>query len=216
MYVWSGSAWVSVATEVESLANFATQSYADNTPGSRLIVPSSVSVGSGSGSVSTQGAVTFSGASSVSVNNCFSSIYDNYRIVMNHDSSAAAVGFNMRMRAAGTDNTSVNYVFASGSATQAGTFVGGSVGTSALDTSWTLTPISGTYSSSTIFDILLPFSSAYQTNFSSTSFYFDSLSNYRAGFGAGATSVTTSYDGITFYPASGTITGTVRVYGYKN
>jgi hypothetical protein len=27
---------------------------------------------------------------------------------------------------------------------------------------------------------------------------------------------TTSFDGITIYPSSGTITGTIRVYGYKN
>jgi hypothetical protein len=27
---------------------------------------------------------------------------------------------------------------------------------------------------------------------------------------------TTSYDGFTFYPDSGTVTGTLRVYGYKN
>jgi len=81
MFVWSGSAWVSVATEVESLAGFATQSYADNTPGTRLIIPSSVAVGSGSGSVSTSGTVTFSGASSVSINDVFSATYDTYQIV---------------------------------------------------------------------------------------------------------------------------------------
>ena len=81
MYVWSGSAWVSVASEVESLATYATQSYADNQPGMKLVVPSSVAVGSGSGSVATQGTVTFSGASSVSINGCFSSTYDNYRIL---------------------------------------------------------------------------------------------------------------------------------------
>jgi hypothetical protein len=28
--------------------------------------------------------------------------------------------------------------------------------------------------------------------------------------------VTTSYTGFTFYPGSGTITGTVSVYGYRN
>ena len=62
MYVWTGTAWVSVASEVESLATYATQSYADNQPGSKLVVPTSVAVGSGSGSVAAQGTVTFSTA----------------------------------------------------------------------------------------------------------------------------------------------------------
>jgi hypothetical protein len=31
-----------------------------------------------------------------------------------------------------------------------------------------------------------------------------------------AHNLATAYDGFTFYPAAGTITGTVRVYGYTN
>ncbi len=159
---------------------------------------------------------SFSGVSSVSLNaSTFSATYDNYRIVINHDSSVAAVGFNMRMRAAGTDNTSANYVYIASLGTQADTFVGGSTGTGALGTSWTLIPMSGTYSSTTVLDVFLPFSSAYQTNFASTSFYFDTLSNYRAGITNGATSVTTSYDSLTLYVASGTMTGAYSVYGYN-
>ena len=47
------------------------------------IVPSSVAVGSGTGSANSLGTVTFSGASSVSLNGCFSSTYDNYRLMLN-------------------------------------------------------------------------------------------------------------------------------------
>ena len=199
-----------------SVANTYTQSQVDGLladyAGLRLLVPTSAV----NGTVGTSGAVTFSGVSSVSLNGCFSSAYDNYRIVMNHDSSGAAVGFAMRMRAAGTDNTSANYAWNTSLANQAGTFVGNSSGTSGLDTSFGMTPMSGTYSSSTVMDILMPFSNSYQTNYSANAFYFDSLSNFRTGLSAGSLSVTTSYDGITFYPASGTITGTIRVYGYKN
>jgi hypothetical protein len=32
----------------------------------------------------------------------------------------------------------------------------------------------------------------------------------------GNTSVTTSYTGATIFPAAGTMTGTIRVYGYRN
>jgi hypothetical protein len=159
---------------------------------------------------------SFSGVSSVSLPAAtFNATYDNYRIIINHDSSAGAVGFNMRMRASGTDNTSANYVFANSQVTELAAFAGGASGTGALTTSWTLIAISGTYSSSTVLDVLMPFNSSYQTNYTAMCFYFDSLNNNRYGTSGGATSVTTSYDSLTFFPASGTITGSVSVYGYN-
>lgn len=158
---------------------------------------------------------SFSGVASISLaTNTFSATYDNYRIIINHDSSTAAIGANMRLRAAGTDNTSANYTYANLLGSQAAAFVGASNGTGALDTSWGLVPISGTYSSTTVMDVFLPFSSSYQTNYVATTFYFDTLANYRTGLSAGASSVTTSYDSLTFY-VGGTMTGSYSVYGYN-
>jgi hypothetical protein len=158
---------------------------------------------------------SFSGVSSVSLPaSTFTSTYDNYRLVINHDSSGAAVGALMRMRAAGTDNTSANYAWNTSLANQAGSFVGNSSGTSGLDTSFGLVPMSGTYSSSSVIDILRPFLTD-NTNFLASSFYFDSLTNFRTGFSAGSTSVTTSYDSLTIAVASGTMTGVYSVYGYN-
>ena len=112
MYVWSGTAWVSVASEVESLATYATQSYADAQPGMKMVVPTSVAVGSGSGSVDAIGNVTFSSASSISVNNCFTSTYDNYRIIIDFVPSAST-GFVSRYRNTSDETSSVygNAVF---------------------------------------------------------------------------------------------------------
>jgi hypothetical protein len=66
-----------------TVANTYTQSQVDGLldsyVGLRLITPTSVT----GGTIGTTGAVTFSGASSVSLNGVFSSAYDNYRIVMN-------------------------------------------------------------------------------------------------------------------------------------
>jgi hypothetical protein len=158
---------------------------------------------------------SFSAVASVSLAaSTFSATYDNYRIIINHDSSTAAIGADMRLRAAGTDNTSANYTYANLLGSQAAAFVGGSNGTGALATSWGLVPISGTYSSTTIMDIFLPFSSSFQTNYVATTFYFDSLANYRTGLSAGASSVTTSYDSLTFY-VGGTMSGSYSVYGYN-
>ena len=156
-----------------------------------------------------------SGVSSFSLpTSTFTSTYDNYRIILNHDSSSNAIALSFRMRASGTDNTSANYTYARGGATQGNVFAGASNETSTLATAWDVT-ISGTYTSSTVLDLMQPVSTSYNTNFSALSFYFDSLSNYRAQFTNGALSVTTAYDSMTFFVGTGTVTGQYSVYGYN-
>ncbi len=207
MYVWSGSAWVSVASEVESLATYATQSYADNQPGMKMIVPTSVAVGSGSGSIATQGTVTFSGASSVSLNGAFSSTYDNYRIVINVVGSSGVPDIRMRLRTSGTDNSASEYrmgryyvgvtsalTAGSENATTATSFF---VGQTSTDYSYIITELSNPQLARRKNGISLNAGN-------STSFIGLGLNN------------TTTYDGFTIYPDAGTITGTIRVYGLKN
>lgn len=76
--------------------------------GLKLIVPSSVA---GSGvSVLASGKVTFTAATSVSVNGCFTSSYDNYLIVTRHVASAGA-NMNIRLRLSGTDASGSNYTY---------------------------------------------------------------------------------------------------------
>jgi hypothetical protein len=75
------------------------------------VVPTSVAVGSGSGSASALGIVTFSGASSVSLNGVFSSTYKNYRINFDNiimPTGAGGTDMLLRLRASGT-NTTTNY-----------------------------------------------------------------------------------------------------------
>jgi hypothetical protein len=75
--------------------------------GLKLIVPSSVA---GSGvSVSASGKVTFTAATSVSVNGVFDTTYDNYLIVCRATSSASTPLIDFRMRASGADETGSNY-----------------------------------------------------------------------------------------------------------
>jgi hypothetical protein len=216
MYVWSGSAWVSVATEVESLATYATQSYADAQPGMKLVVPTSVAVGSGTGSVSTQGTVTFSGASSVSLNDVFTTTYDHYKILFNVSSSlGSAEILSLRVRVAGTDLTT-SYASAYKGMNTEGT----STSFDEALSSTTLTRL-GYFSSGTAgkikgqIDMFAPFLSettmitgqAQSEKFGARK---DSALIY------GMTTVTTSYTGFTLFPSSGTMTGTVQVYGYKD
>lgn len=212
MFVWSGSAWVSVATEVESLATYATQSYADNLPGSKLIVPTSVAVGSGTGSVSTQGAVTFSGASSVSINNAFSSTYDNYKIVLEVTTASATGYITSRLRASGSDNTTSNYscsMFVIQHGTSGTNNDNGGTGQTSFNKFGYVSTGSKEYWDITLFN---PF----KTN--ETAYCAGVVPIYAAEdwFTGGRFNATTSFDGITFAPASGTFAGTIRVYGLKN
>jgi hypothetical protein len=207
MYVWSGSAWVSVASEVESLAGFATQSYADNTPGARLVVPTSVAVGSGSGSVGTSGAVTFSGASSVSLNNCFTSTYKTYRITFEILGSGI-VGVNFRLRTSGTDASGANYQRQSLAAYST------TVATSNTTTGTTFgigNAITSYYNFMTM-DIQNPQIARNTSIINHCSSYDPVQIDLAYGFHT----LTTSYDGFTVYPSSGTLSGTICVYGMKN
>ena len=206
MYVWSGSAWVSVATEVESLANFATQSYANNTPGMRMIVPTSVTVGSGSGSVDANGAVTFSGASSVTLNGIFSSTYDNYLFTVSNGSGTAAVGMNFRLGSTATGYYSKIVYGAYSDNTVSGLCYSNT-------TTW---ENFGNCSSSAISInavIYNPFLST-ATTFTSVAPQGGTTASFVSG--GGWVNNTTSYTAATFLPSSGTVSGIVRVYGYKN
>ena len=205
MYVWSGSAWVSVASEVESLAGFATQSYADNTPGMRLIVPSSIAVGSGSGSVSTNGTITFSGASSISVNGCFSSTYDNY-LIIGYGTNTDNDYLNIRMRVGGVDNSTASSYITQLLETSSSTVTGSQVTqTSGRIARWFTTR--GGFSA-TVYEPFL----AVTTSIRSA----EKRQNTILGDFAIHHTQATSYDGISFIPNTGTATGTIQIYGYKD
>jgi hypothetical protein len=207
MFVWSGSAWVSVAAEVESLANYATVNYADTQPGMKLVVPTSVVVGSGSGSVGTSGAVTFSGASNVSLNGCFTSAYKNYLIKIEAINSASN-GSNFRLRAGSDLSTSIYYTQRVGVAS---TTLGGSRSAPS-----TTADISAYGAVETFWDI-----NFYRPQTTSTKYWsskasaHDGTTTYFQD-AAGYVNSTTACDGFTWQVGAGTMTGEIRVYGLKN
>ena len=149
----------------------------------------------------------FSSAASVSINNCFSSLYDNYKIVM---FNVASVDQNilLRLRNGGTDKAGSVYN------TQRLLADVSTVSTAALDaqTAWFPGLTYNAQNHMTV-DVILPFASGAATTFSSQYFY----SYYNAtGISGGIYTTADSNDGFTIYPGSGTITGTIRVYGYRN
>ena len=52
---------------------------------------------------------TFTGVSAVNVNNCFTSDYENYRLILKVDASSASQVVNLRFRASGTDSSASYY-----------------------------------------------------------------------------------------------------------
>jgi hypothetical protein len=192
-----------------TVANAYTKSETDGVAaaaaGLRMVVPTSVAVGSGSGSVDAIGNVTYTTASSISLNGVFTSTYDVYRIVIVQTTGSTGTTYNLRYRTSGTDNSSSTYdtqrsSLASASNTIQRTLTG---------STHLMTADSNAGHMMTI-DISNPFLS---TNTRSIGFMTNggNLDMFGGNFTG-----TTSFDGFTFYPTSGTSTGTIRVYGYKD
>jgi hypothetical protein len=172
------------------------------------IVPSSVAVGSGTGSANSLGTVTFSGCSSVSLNGVFTSTYDNYKIVIETTASSGNY-LNFKLRLSAADNSAADYGWGMVNTTNGGSAfqLAGINATSGWNV---LRP--GTGRNSCSFDIYSP-AIARATMFTGTQSYNDGATVAIAGAIGGNHSVNTAFDGFTLIHA-GTITGTVSVYGY--
>jgi hypothetical protein len=150
----------------------------------------------------------FTSATSVSVNDVFSSSFDNYRILITISSASTTLQrLSLRLRSGGTDNTSTNYLWGN---LYTGAFVSEPSGSNrTTETSFFMGISQSTQGSSTDAVLLKPFLSE------ATQFISTSVGSYISTAG-GITTVGTSYDGFTLLPGSGNFTGNVRVYGIKN
>jgi hypothetical protein len=148
---------------------------------------------------------TFSASTAVNVNSCFSSTYDNYRILVKVTGASVVNGeVRLRMRSGTTDNTSSNYNYQRLYAQN--TSVGGSAATN--QTSAIMGP-QNTALSWFATDMWSPFLSE-NTGFVTVSSYNQThIDNF-----SGAHKVASSFDGFTMFPDAGNITGEVWVYGY--
>jgi len=156
---------------------------------------------------------TFSAVSSVSLNNVFTSDYDNYRIFFTATASTTANAA-MRLRVGGVDASNGTYgqagYYAYINAAVSGFSSNGGVGL----TSWPQTaPLSTLSESGFIMDIQNPARSVstfgvHHTNGVDAQYLY-------APRGVRHTTAT-AYDGFSLISSSGNMSGTVRVYGYKN
>jgi hypothetical protein len=171
------------------------------------VIPSSVAVGSGSATVDSDGLITFTGVSSLSLNGVFDGLGgDMYRITIENRDSSASNSLSVRLRASGTDNSSAIYdsqlTFGNGSTTSSGRYIG--------QTSYPLGSGSRDRNGATL-DVLSP-ARAQETLVKSDTWQSNndgngSLLSIRGGFA----SVGTVFDGITLLGTASNFTGTMKV-----
>lgn len=156
---------------------------------------------------------SFTSSTGVSVNNCFSSTYYNYKIIFNYtnsDSGNRSVAF--RLRASGSDATGANYSYGSWGMRSDGV---SAYNTSANNnTSLDFGRANSGNKVSASFEFMRPYQ-ATPTTFNGTYFGDDNTTAFYDNIG-GLHSLTTAYDGFTVYPTAGNISGFYFVYGYKN
>ena len=157
---------------------------------------------------------SFSAVSSVSLPaNTFSSAYKNYQFVFKGTGSTFNT-LTLRMRASGTDNSSNNYKYSVYTqqylAASAANSAGGSVSlVSSFQFGYGYSTLP-TYASGYIFE---PFETAYTSFIYSGLYLQDTTTGGYGHYGTGGMSVTTSYDSATILASTGTITGSISIYG---
>lgn len=211
------SQWVQLksdATLSSTLGNRVTS--LESTPSGLVpIVPSSVTITGGSATVNTYGLVTATGTTDIALNNCFSSAYDRYKIVISLTYSGDQA-FLMKLRAAGTQSSTGYYqggyyIRTNGSAGAWGLATNG--GYWMLGNSSALTSPSGNRLNFPI-EVVHPFESV-NTSFVGQSVSQDSTGVYTTVIG-GMHDTTSSYDGFYMWGSNGAAFGaTVQVFGYR-
>lgn len=156
---------------------------------------------------------SFTAQTQVDITNVFSSEFDNYRVVISANiTTIATVNLRVRPLAGGTAPTTLFL-----SAQQNFNLGNGNVQTTNLATTgWLVGWIPQSPDGSVMsFDLTKPFltaNTALAGNFTGTA-----TNAYAAfGFFGGTLGDTTSYNGLRLFITSSTMTGTVRIYGYRN
>lgn len=180
-------------------------------PGMTPVVPTSTVVGSGSATVNSNGKVTFTGATSISLNGVFSSGYKNYRVIISDSLQTSVDGavIGLRFRAAGTDSA-VNYYFnglyQQGPSTQG-------ISTGSNQSQWNMTNAYTNLYNFCDMDIYQPFGVQ-------KTLYKGTFQSYGTSGGlfvthTGLHDQTVSYDGLTVTMSTGNASGSISVYGYN-
>lgn len=202
----AGGSGVTVTNTAQTVAQYGSVRIIRTASNAWTVVPAS----GGANGLTLISTATGSAASAITFNNVFNSTYQNYRIVIDTTATSVNTNIDFRLRASGTNSTGNNYIFA--------TFYQRVTGATALDNGNPLDRLILTRSNLALCGISIDlYSPAIATQTKATFLsHGGDASSWLAGFGNLYHDLGNSYDGFTIYPTSGTITGTVRIYGYQN
>jgi hypothetical protein len=174
------------------------------------MIPTSITNTNGTASVSSKGLVTFSGVSTLSLNGVFTSTYKVYKIFW-LGRHTANTGCLMRLRASGTDSSAADTSYAA-------TYSNGSAGPSryiqGLNSAFETGAAWDQYNQREI-TLSNPTDTTYEKMFFLTWASRNSVNGYEGGVYAGWKASTTSFDGFSLIPSSGTMLGQISVYGIR-
>jgi hypothetical protein len=176
-----------------------------------LAADGSVSGGAGLGGLVHIHTESFSAASAVIFDNVFSSEYENYAVIAHAITASGETDAYFRLRASGSNASGSNYAFFNQASGVNGTNYNQS---NALTSRLVPGRIGPNGTSSLFINIFRPYIAA-QTTFQSQNVAIGTTTVFVQS-GGGLHDLSTAYDGFYFYPASSTITGTLRIYGYAN
>ena len=169
-------------------------------------VPSSIVISTGSGAVSTNGKVTFNGATGIKLNGVFSSLYETYKIVINLTSAAAAAG--AIIARLGTTNTGYQYQIFRGYTNTA------AASSSASATEWWISQQGSGAQSLTEVTVANPFTASVSKIISQSGAYNGADFTVINSFGQLVNN--NSYTDFYFAPSSSNITGSIQIFGYND
>jgi len=154
---------------------------------------------------------TFTAQSTVSIDNVFTSAYSNY-VILTTLVPSTLTDLNFRLRTGGADNTTANYNNLLQILNNANVF-GTSFNAARIFGYFGRINTSGKYTSRMeIFEPNLATPTNIQTDYQRA----DGTSNSQMGVSVDIFQLNTIFDGISIYPLLGTITGNIRIYGYRN
>jgi hypothetical protein len=177
--------------------------------GLNLVIPTGVVVGSGTGTISANGQISFSGSSTVDVINCFSSTYDTYKILISAHAATGGPALAMNFRDA-TTLVSTGYYGGVWSTRFDGVTAATAINNaSSITVATTMGSIPGNRCVVSL--------DLYRTAIDGvvTGTGFGGSNSAALTVSANRTGMT-NFTGLTISPSSSTMTGTIRIYGYNN
>lgn len=193
-----------VYTQTQSDARFVNR----NVGGLTQIIPTSVT----GGTIGANGAVTFTGTGSIAVDGCFTSTYNHYKVIFFVDTKATSAALALQVRTSGGTIGGVTYRQQSqrsyGSVIDA---IPNSSGTNAFTSP---AAIGNGQSAMWSMEFLNPANPSVSTFWNGQWFAYDG-GNFVGNSSQGAEFTSANRDGF-IISGSGTMTGTIRIYGYNN